>query len=73
MKSTVWPVVTALDNVNVIVVPEIVIPVIALFVPPTNTAKDAATTPVPSIDSSKLRVSCVGVEVLTLPPVKPGA
>jgi hypothetical protein len=45
----------------------------ALLAPATDTAKDVASTPVPSMVSSKLRVSCVGVEVLTLPPVKPGA
>jgi hypothetical protein len=65
--------VTALASVNVIVVPEMDIPVTALFDPATKTAKDVATTPVPSMDSSKLRVSWVGDEVLTLPPVKPGA
>jgi hypothetical protein len=73
VKSTVWPVLTALDNVNVIVVPEMAIPVIDLLELLTRTAKDVASTPVPSILSSKFRVSCVGEDVLTLPPVNPGA
>jgi hypothetical protein len=57
----------------VIVVPEIEIALMDLFVPLTRTANDEARTPVPSILSSKLRVSCVGDDVLTLPPVKLGA
>ncbi len=73
MKSTLCPAVTALARVNVIVVPEIEMPVIALVDPATKTAKDVADTPVPSMDSSKFRVKRVGVDVLTLPPVKPGA
>ncbi len=73
MNATLWPLVTALASVKMIVVPEIEIAVIALFVPATETAKDVADTPVPSMDSSKFRVNCVGVDVLTLPPVKPGA
>lgn len=73
MNSTVWPAVTALDSVNVIVVPEMDMELIVLFDPLIETANDEARTPVPSILSSKLRVSCVGVDVLTLPPVKPGA
>jgi hypothetical protein len=73
VKSTLCPALTALARVNTIVVPEMAIAVMALFVPATKTAKDVASTPVPSMVSSKLRVNCVGVEVLTLPPVKPGA
>jgi hypothetical protein len=73
VKSTVWPVVTALDSVNVTDVPEIAIDEIDLLVPLTRTAKEVASTPVPSMVSSKLRVKSVGEEVLTLPPVKPGA
>ena len=73
MKSTVCPIVTALARVNVMEVPEIDMPVTALFVPATSTAKEVASTPAPSIVSSKLRVNSVGDDVLTLPPVKPGA
>jgi hypothetical protein len=73
VNSTNCVALTALARVNTIVVPEIDIPVITLLAPATETAKDVASTPVPSMDSSKLRVSCVGDEVLTLPPVKPGA
>lgn len=73
MNSTVWPAVTALDSVNVIVVPEMEMELIVLFDPLTETANDEARTPVPSIVSSKLSVKSVGDDVLTLPPVKPGA
>ena len=73
MKSTVCVALIALDNVKIIVVPEIEMPVMDLFVPLTSTAKEEASTPVPSMVSSKLRVKRVGDEVLTLPPVKPGA
>lgn len=73
MKSTVCPVVTALDNVNVIVVPEMEIAVIDLLELLTRTAKEDAETPVPSMLSSKFSVRSVGEDVLTLPPVNPGA
>ena len=56
-----------------IVVPENAIAVIDLEIVLTVTAKDVARTPVPSRVSSKFNVSCVGVEVFTLPPVNPGA
>ena len=73
MKSTVCVALTALDNVKIIVVPVMEIALIDLLVPLTSTAKEVATTPAPSIVSSKLRVKSVGDEVLTLPPVNPGA
>ena len=73
MKSTVWPALTALDSVKMMFVPEMEMPVMDLLTPLTRTANDEASTPVPSMVSSKLRVKSVGEEVLTLPPVKPGA
>ena len=73
MKSTVCVALTALASVKVMFVPEIDMEEIALLVPFTSTANEEASTPVPSMVSSKLRVKRVGDEVLTLPPVKPGA
>jgi hypothetical protein len=73
VKSTVCVALTALDNVKMIVVPVIEIAVIDRLAPLTSTAKEVASTPAPSIVSSMLRVNSVGEDVLTLPPVKPGA
>jgi hypothetical protein len=67
VKRTAWPVVTALESVSVMVLPEIAIELTEREALATDTPKALANSPEFAKFSSKFSVNCVGVEVLTLP------